>query len=59
MVNKNQTSDDITCVESIEKELYPGKGLPGGGQLEVRMEITSQHPDPDILEFNPILKNKT
>ena len=26
----------------------PASGLPGGGQLEVRMEISPDHPDPDI-----------
>jgi dienelactone hydrolase len=28
--------------------LYPAIGLPGGGQLELRMEISPDHPDPDI-----------
>jgi len=36
--------------QDIEKILYPGLGLPGGGQLEVRMEASADHPDPDILE---------
>lgn len=36
--------------EEIEKELYPGRGLPGGGQLEVRMELSANHPDPDVLD---------
>src|SRR2546426_8787805 len=36
--------------EEIEKAFYPGEGLPGGGQLEIRMEVSSEHPDPDVLE---------
>ena len=36
--------------EEIEKALCPGEGLPGGGQLEIRMEVSSEHPDPDVLE---------
>ena len=32
-----------------EKALFPGRGLPGGGQLEIRMEVSAAHPDPDIL----------
>jgi hypothetical protein len=34
--------------EQAEKFLYPGKGLGGGGQLEVRMEVSPDHPDPDV-----------
>jgi dienelactone hydrolase len=34
--------------EQAEKLLYPAKGLTGGGQLEVRMEVSPDHPDPDI-----------
>jgi dienelactone hydrolase len=41
-------ADEVLNNESIEKALYPGRGLPGGGQLEVRMEISDKHPDPDI-----------
>ena len=33
---------------AAEKALFPARGLPGGGQLEVRMEISANHPDPDI-----------
>jgi hypothetical protein len=44
----NKTSGDIFEREKAEKLLYPAKGLPGGGQLEVRMEISPDHPDPDI-----------
>jgi dienelactone hydrolase len=39
---------DILDREKTEKALYSGSGLPGGGQLEVRMEISASHPDPDI-----------
>lgn len=43
-----EVGDNLTNKEEIEKILYPGRGLPGGGQLEVRMEISPNHPDPDI-----------
>lgn len=43
-----------------EKELFPAPGLPGGGQLEVRLVQEAVHPDPDVLDaarqmkpFNP------
>ncbi len=39
---------DVLKREVTEKALFPGKGLPGGGQLEVRMEISPDHPDPHI-----------
>ncbi len=41
-------ASDILNREQAEKALYPVPGLPGGGQLEVRMEISQFHPDPDI-----------
>jgi dienelactone hydrolase len=41
-------ANDILDREQAEKALYPAPGLPGGGQLEVRMEISQFHPDPDI-----------
>jgi hypothetical protein len=41
-------ANDILNRESAERALYPAPGLPGGGQLEVRMEISQFHPDPDI-----------
>jgi dienelactone hydrolase len=41
-------SNDILDRERAEKALFPARGLPGGGQLEVRMEISQFHPDPDI-----------
>jgi len=34
----------------IEKRLFPGPGLPGGGQLEVRMEVPFLNPDPDVQD---------
>ncbi|MBI3940096.1 MAG: alpha/beta hydrolase [Acidobacteria bacterium] len=34
--------------EDMEKELYPAPGLPGGGQLEIRMFQPAEHPDPDV-----------
>ena len=40
--------NEILDREQTEKALFPARGLPGGGQLEVRMEISQFHPDPDI-----------
>jgi hypothetical protein len=42
------TSGDAFDKERTEKVLYSGPGLPGGGQLEIRMEISADHPDPDV-----------
>ena len=43
-----------------EEELYNAKGLPGGGQLEIRMTTSALNPDLDLVEvadrmspFNP------
>ena len=44
----SQVGGDVFNKEQAEKLLYPAKGLAGGGQLEVRMEISADHPDPDI-----------
>lgn len=44
----NQAGGDVFNREQAEKLLYPAKGLAGGGQLEVRMEVSPDHPDPDI-----------
>jgi dienelactone hydrolase len=41
-------ADNVSDRGQIEKVLYSGKDLPGGGQLEVRMEVSADHPDPDI-----------
>src|SRR5581483_3571638 len=35
--------------EEWEKELFSVGGLPGGGQLEIRMTVSANHPDPDVL----------
>ncbi len=39
---------DVLDKGAAERALFPARGLPGGGQLEVRMEISANHPDPDI-----------
>jgi dienelactone hydrolase len=39
---------DVLDKSAAERALFPAGGLPGGGQLEVRMEISADHPDPDI-----------
>jgi dienelactone hydrolase len=39
---------DVFDRAHAEKVLYSGHGLPGGGQLEIRIEISADHPDPDI-----------
>jgi dienelactone hydrolase len=44
----NPAGGDVLNRTQAEKELYPARGLPGGGQLEVRMEISDKHPDPDV-----------
>src|SRR5437899_13024268 len=44
----NQIGGDVLNREAAEKALYSGRGLPGGGQLEIRMEVSADHPDPDI-----------
>ena len=44
----NEHGGDILDRGQAEKELFPARGLPGGGQWEVRMEISANHPDPDI-----------
>jgi dienelactone hydrolase len=45
--------------EDARRALYPAMGLPGGGQMEVRMQVEAPH-DPDVVElerrvrpFNP------
>jgi dienelactone hydrolase len=39
---------DVLNKGAAERALFPARGLPGGGQLEIRMEISANHPDPDI-----------
>jgi dipeptidyl aminopeptidase/acylaminoacyl peptidase len=45
-----QTGSDMLNKEAAERALFPARGLPGGGQLEIRMEVAANHPDPDIHE---------
>ena len=42
------SAGDLLNKENTEKALYPARGLAGGGQLEIRMEVSADHPDPDI-----------
>src|SRR5258706_9653657 len=44
----NKTGGDGFERPQAEAFFYPAKGLPGGGQLEVRMEVSADHPDPDV-----------
>jgi dienelactone hydrolase len=39
-----------------EEDLFPGKGLPGGGQLEIRLSASIYTSDPDQLEVAQRLK---
>jgi dienelactone hydrolase len=39
-----------------EEELYPAKGLPGGGQLEIRLSATIYTSDPDQVEVAQRMK---
>jgi len=39
---------DVLDREHAARMLYSGRGLTGGGQLEIRIEISADHPDPDI-----------
>ena len=42
--------------EAAERVLFPAKGLPGGGQMEVRMMVEAEHPDPDVVELGHKVK---
>ena len=44
----NPAGGDVLDGYHAERMLYPGRGLPGGGQLEIRIEVSADHPDPDI-----------
>jgi hypothetical protein len=44
----SKTGGDVFDREQAEKLLYSGRALPGGGQLELRMEVSPDHPDPDV-----------
>lgn len=48
--NDHGAGADVRPTEELEKILFPGRGLPGGGQLEIRMEASSENPDPDVLQ---------
>ncbi len=50
------TGDEIPREEELAKGLLSHPGLAGGGQLEIRMELSADHPDPDILEVARRLK---
>ena len=39
-----------------ESELFLGRGLPGGGQLEIRLSATIYTSDPDALELAQSMK---
>ena len=41
--------------DAAERVLYPAKGLPGGGQMEVRMMMETER-DPDLTEIEHRLK---
>src|SRR5262245_2568061 len=43
-----RTGGDVFKREQAEQLLFPANGLPGGGQLELRMEVSADHPDPDV-----------
>ena len=46
-----QAAAQVPDSAEIEKILYPAPGLPGGGQMEVRMTVEADNPDPDIVEI--------
>ena len=39
-----------------EAELFPGKGLPGGGQLEIRLTVSTYTNDPDQIDVAQRMK---
>ena len=48
--------DPIPLEEELTQGLFSHPGLAGGGQLETRMELSGDHPDPDVLEVARRLK---
>ena len=52
---RNAMAQTVDPAEA-ERVLYPAKGLPGGGQMEVRMMVESEHPDPDVVELGHSVK---
>ena len=45
-----KSPDKPLANDALDKRLFPGPGLPGGGQLDVRVEVSPLHPDPDVRE---------
>ena len=45
---QKQVAKTCSVESTLRKCFIPGRGLPGGGQLEIRIEISADHPDPDI-----------
>ena len=45
-----ESPDKPLANDVIEQRLFPGPGLPAGGQLEVRMEVPFLNQDPDVQE---------
>ena len=50
-----QSLSQVLDPEAAERVLYPAKGLPGGGQMEVRMMLENER-DPDLTEIEHRLK---
>ncbi len=50
-----QSLSQVLDPDVAERGLYPAKGLPGGGQMEVRMMLENER-DPDLTEIEHRLK---
>lgn len=48
---------DLLNVTRAEQSLFSAPGLPGGGQMEIRMEISPLHPDPDVRDVAQRVKS--
>jgi hypothetical protein len=48
--------ETIPQADELAKGLLSHPGLSGGGQLEIRMELSAHHPDPDISDVASRLK---